>query len=43
MFRATDIWQITTFDIVQKVFFCTLYSSTNLVLVVGQIDAGQYL
>lgn len=43
MFRATDIWQITTFDIVQKVFFCTLYSSTNLVLLVGQIDAGQYL
>ena len=43
IFRASELPQRPKFDIFQEALFCTLASSTNLVLTVVPVEAGQYL
>ena len=43
IFRATELYQRTKFDTFEKVLFCTLASSANLVLNTVPIAARQYL
>ena len=42
MFRETELQQLANVDIVPKVPFRTLYSSTKFALTGGQIVVGQY-
>ena len=37
IFRATEIWKITTFTIFQKVLFLTFYSNMNLARTIDEI------
>ena len=41
--KATKFWQVTKFDIFQKVLVFSLDSSTNLLPEAVQEEAGQYL
>ena len=42
IFRATELSENLKFDISQKVLFCTLASSSNLVLNIVEIATGKY-
>lgn len=42
IFRATELSEKLKFDISQKVLFCTLASSSNLVLNIVEIATGKY-
>ena len=37
IFRATEMWKITTFTIFQKALFLAFYSNMNLVRTIGEI------
>ena len=40
---ATELYQMPKFDIFQKTLFCTLATSTNLVLITVPVVAEHYL
>ena len=43
MFRASGLAQRSNFDIFQEAVFCTLASSTNLVVRIIPVEPGQYV